>query len=230
MWKRNWQTSSYKTIDLKCHYIYNRAASLIILFQNMTSLVKLQTFKHTKTTRQQTWIFVETRLSSKDKKEDLLLPGFSLKRFDWKSSRRRLHTELLCIVGQVESVDYFLWIIVWSVCERDRTNTHQTEFWNTSFVGLYSFPKSSVNQLIRVLEIIHVKIAKTDSEQAIVFCDFNISKIQKTDALLLWHKLYSTTLDIHGPSGETRCPKGVSVSCLASHTRHKCPRHHERPI
>ena len=28
--------------------------------------------------------------------------------------------------------------------------------------------------------------------------------------------------------GETRCPGGVSVSCLASRTRHECPRHNER--
>ena len=34
-------------------------------------------------------------------------------------------------------------------------------------------------------------------------------------------------VDIHGPlktRGETRCPGGVSVSCLASRTRHECPR------
>ena len=34
-------------------------------------------------------------------------------------------------------------------------------------------------------------------------------------------------MDIHGPlqtRGETRCPGGVSVSCLASRTRHECPR------
>ena len=33
-------------------------------------------------------------------------------------------------------------------------------------------------------------------------------------------------MDIHGPlqtRGETRCPGGVSVSCLASRTRHECP-------
>ena len=37
-------------------------------------------------------------------------------------------------------------------------------------------------------------------------------------------------MDIHGPlqtRGETRCPGGVSVSCLASRTRHECPRHNE---
>ena len=35
-------------------------------------------------------------------------------------------------------------------------------------------------------------------------------------------------VDIHGPlqtRGETLCPGGVSVSCLASRTRHECPRH-----
>ena len=37
-------------------------------------------------------------------------------------------------------------------------------------------------------------------------------------------------MGIHGPlqtRGETRCQGGVSVSCLASRTRHKCPRHNE---
>ena len=32
-------------------------------------------------------------------------------------------------------------------------------------------------------------------------------------------------VDIHGPlqtRGDTRCPEGVSVSCLASRTRHEC--------
>ena len=37
-------------------------------------------------------------------------------------------------------------------------------------------------------------------------------------------------MDLHEPlqtRGETRCPGGVSVSCLVSHTRHECPRHNE---
>ena len=37
-------------------------------------------------------------------------------------------------------------------------------------------------------------------------------------------------MDIHGSlqtRGETRCPGGVSVSYLASRTRHKCPRYNE---
>ena len=37
-------------------------------------------------------------------------------------------------------------------------------------------------------------------------------------------------MDIHGPlqtRGETRYPGGVSVSYLASRTRHKCPRHND---
>ena len=37
-------------------------------------------------------------------------------------------------------------------------------------------------------------------------------------------------MDTHGPlqtRGETRCPGGVIVSCLASRTRHECPRHNE---
>ena len=37
-------------------------------------------------------------------------------------------------------------------------------------------------------------------------------------------------MDINGPlqtRGETRCPGGVSVSCLASRTRHECPRHNK---
>ena len=44
-------------------------------------------------------------------------------------------------------------------------------------------------------------------------------KYKRTDALSLGHKQQSTTVDIHGPlqtRGETRCPGGVSVSCLAS--------------
>ena len=55
-------------------------------------------------------------------------------------------------------------------------------------------------------------------------------KYKRTDALSLWHQQKSTTVDIHGPlqtRGETRCPGGVSVSCLASRTRHECPRHNE---
>ena len=42
------------------------------------------------------------------------------------------------------------------------------------------------------------------------------------------------TIDHHGghswtpvTRGETRCPGGVSVSCLASRTRHECSRHNE---
>ena len=60
-------------------------------------------------------------------------------------------------------------------------------------------------------------------------CDKNV-KYKRTDALSLWHQQQSTTVDIHGPlqtRGETRCPGGVSVSCLASRTRHECPRHNE---
>ena len=44
-----------------------------------------------------------------------------------------------------------------------------------------------------------------------------IVKYKRTDALSLWHQQWSTTMDIHGPlqtRGETRCPGGVSVSCL----------------
>ena len=46
----------------------------------------------------------------------------------------------------------------------------------------------------------------------------------------LWHQQESIPVDIHGPlqtRGKTRCPGGVSVSCLASCTRHECPRHNE---
>ena len=53
-------------------------------------------------------------------------------------------------------------------------------------------------------------------------------KYKRTGALSLWHLQYITTVDIHRPlqtKGETRCPGGVGVSCLASHTRHECPRH-----
>ena len=35
------------------------------------------------------------------------------------------------------------------------------------------------------------------------------------------------TLKLLQTRGETRCPRGVSVSCLASRTRHECPRHKE---
>ena len=51
----------------------------------------------------------------------------------------------------------------------------------------------------------------------------------------LMHCHCGTTIEHHGghsrtPAnrGETRCPGGVSVSYLASHTRHECPRHNER--
>ena len=40
----------------------------------------------------------------------------------------------------------------------------------------------------------------------------------------------TNTIDIHGPlqtRGETRCPGGVIVSCLASRTRHECPQLNE---
>ena len=60
-------------------------------------------------------------------------------------------------------------------------------------------------------------------------CDKNV-KYKRTDALSLWHQQKSTTVDIHGPlqtRGENRCPGGVSVSCLASRTRHDCPRHNK---
>ena len=50
-------------------------------------------------------------------------------------------------------------------------------------------------------------------------CDKKL-KYKRTDVLSLCCQQLSTTLDIHGPlqtRGETRCPGGVSVSCLASH-------------
>ena len=49
-------------------------------------------------------------------------------------------------------------------------------------------------------------------------------KYKWTGALSLWHQQYSTTVDIHGllqTRGETRYPGRVSVSCLASRTRHE---------
>ena len=55
-------------------------------------------------------------------------------------------------------------------------------------------------------------------------------KYKRTDAPSLWHQQQSTTVDIHGPlqtRGDIRCPGGVSVSCLASRTRHECLRHNE---
>ena len=60
-------------------------------------------------------------------------------------------------------------------------------------------------------------------------CDKNV-KYKRTDALSLWQQQQCTKVDIHGPlqtRDETRCPGGVSVSCLASRTRHECPRHNE---
>ena len=60
-------------------------------------------------------------------------------------------------------------------------------------------------------------------------CDKNV-KYKRTDALSLSHQQQSTTVDIHGPlqtRGKTRCPGGVSVSCLASRTRHECPGHNK---
>ena len=60
--------------------------------------------------------------------------------------------------------------------------------------------------------------------------DMNNIKYKRTDALLLLHQQQSTTVDIHGPlqtRGETRCPGGVSVSCLASRTGHEYPRHNK---
>ena len=62
------------------------------------------------------------------------------------------------------------------------------------------------------------------------YFEFLHVKYKRTDALSLWHQQKSTTVDIHGPlltRGETRCPGGVSVSCLASRTHHECPRHNE---
>ena len=55
-------------------------------------------------------------------------------------------------------------------------------------------------------------------------------KYKRTDALSLWDQQQSTTVDIQGPlqtRGETRCPGGVSIFCLASRTRNECPRHNE---
>ena len=49
-------------------------------------------------------------------------------------------------------------------------------------------------------------------------CDKNV-KYNRTEALSLWHQQKSTTVDMYGPLQtrcETRCPEGVSVSCLAS--------------
>ena len=56
--------------------------------------------------------------------------------------------------------------------------------------------------------------------------DSNV-KYTRIDALSLWHQQKSTTVAIHGPlqtRGETRCPGGIGVSCLAIRTRHECPR------
>ena len=55
-------------------------------------------------------------------------------------------------------------------------------------------------------------------------------KYKRSDAPSLWQQEQSTAMDINGPlqiRGETRCPGGVSVSGLASRTRHECPRHNK---
>ena len=65
------------------------------------------------------------------------------------------------------------------------------------------------------------------SKKSSTISSSNNVKYKRTDALSLWHQQKSTKVDIHRPlktRGETRCPGGVSVSCLASRTRHECPR------
>ena len=60
------------------------------------------------------------------------------------------------------------------------------------------------------------------------FCKYNFLSTWNTKELMHCH--CGTTVDIHGPlqtRGVTRCPGGVSVSCLASRTRHECPRNNE---
>ena len=55
-------------------------------------------------------------------------------------------------------------------------------------------------------------------------------KIQKNRCTVTVAPTIEHHLDIHGSlqtRGETRCPGGVSVSCLASRARHECPRHNE---
>ena len=62
------------------------------------------------------------------------------------------------------------------------------------------------------------------------FLPLALCKIQKN-----WCTVTVTpTIEQHGGHSrplqkrdETRCPGGVSVSCLASRTRHECPRHNE---
>ena len=74
------------------------------------------------------------------------------------------------------------------------------------------------------------KISWTDNNHSIGLVSWINVKYKRTDALSLWHQQYSTMMDNDGPlqtRGETRCPGGVSVSCLASCTRHECPRHNE---
>ena len=58
-------------------------------------------------------------------------------------------------------------------------------------------------------------------------------KHKRTDALSLWHKQQSTTMESRGPLGikrEIRCLVNVSISCLASHTCHECLTHGEHVI
>ena len=172
-----------KTIDLKFHYIYNRAASFIILFQNVRSLGKhiadIQADKNYSSTDMN--IFVETKLSSKDKEEDLLLPGYSLHRFDWKSSGRRpsYGIAVYCrrsVKTTVISHGTFC-DGSGSVIEHVLINV-QTEFGNTYVVCLYSSPKCTINQLVSVLENIHVMITKMDTKRTIIFGDFNIDLLK----------------------------------------------------
>ena len=88
-----------------------------------------------------------------------------------------------------------------------------TWYYRDKFVdGLDTWFPGSINVHLGTYSIVYAKVTK------------NNVKYKRTDALSLWHKQYSTTVDIHGPlktRGETRCPGGVSVSSLASRTRHE---------
>ena len=85
-----------------------------------------------------------------------------------------------------------------------------------------------------IYDVLYVRSICARSHESMLFVGIamenNQVKYKRTDVLSLWHQQLSTTVYIHGPlqtRGETRCPGGVSVSCLASRTRHECPRHNE---
>ena len=71
------------------------------------------------------------------------------------------------------------------------------------------------------------KVCKYKMYFCLEFIDI-LTKYKRTITQSLWHRQYSTTMDVHGhleTRGGTTCPGGVSVSCLASRNRREYPRH-----